>query len=204
MAIADLIFVRHGESEHHVRGLTGGWTDTPLTARGIEQVTATADYLADLGIAPRTIVTSDLVRARQSAELIADRLQATLVATPLLREINNGIAANRTLVEAERIKTAPEPTGRSLDYRPWQGAETFAELQDRADQALKYIATLEEDVHVVVGHGLVGQCLVRGWLRIDLAVEISFHFDPASCTRLTINQWQEREIRWLNSCPWQS
>ena len=29
-----IIIVRHGQSEHHVRGLTGGWTDTPLTALG--------------------------------------------------------------------------------------------------------------------------------------------------------------------------
>ncbi len=31
--IKELILLRHGESEHLVRGLTGGWTDTPLTRR---------------------------------------------------------------------------------------------------------------------------------------------------------------------------
>ena len=32
--INHLFFVRHGESEHQVTGLTGGWTDTPLTGLG--------------------------------------------------------------------------------------------------------------------------------------------------------------------------
>ena len=201
MTVRDLIFVRHGESEHHVQGLTGGWTDTPLTSRGVEQVTKTAQYLASLDLVPKTIVASDLVRARQSAELIADVLEARVMTTPLLREINNGIAANLTLREADEIKR-PEPKGRSLDYRPWDAAETFIELQQRADEALTYLETFVEDVYLVVGHGLAGQCLVRGWLGIELSVDISFHFDPASCTRLTINQWDEREIRFLNDCPW--
>ncbi len=201
MTIRDLIFVRHGESEHHVNGLTGGWTDTPLTSRGVEQVRKTARYLASLDLVPTTIVASDLIRARQSAELIANELRAKVMTTPLLREINNGVAANLTLQEAEKIKH-PEPTGRSIDYRPWDAAETFIELQLRADAALAHVETFDEDVHVVVGHGLAGQCLVRGWLGIELSVDISFHFDPASCTRLAINRWDEREIRFLNDCPW--
>ena len=33
-----LLLVRHGEAEHHTKGLTGGWTDLPLTDTGREQL----------------------------------------------------------------------------------------------------------------------------------------------------------------------
>jgi broad specificity phosphatase PhoE len=35
----ELLLVRHGESEHLVRGISGGWTDLPLTALGRRQTT---------------------------------------------------------------------------------------------------------------------------------------------------------------------
>ena len=203
MIVRDLWFVRHGESEHHVQGLTGGWTDTPLTERGNAQVRATADYLvrAFAHRAPEVVITSDLRRARQTADIIARAIGADVQTTPLLREINNGLAAGLTLAAADRIKRV-EPVGRSMDYRPYEGAETFAELQDRLDAALAFVATIPASTHLVVGHGLSGQCLVRSWLGLSLELEVSFHFDPASCSHLAINQWQEREIRQLNVCPW--
>lgn len=37
-----LLLVRHGEAEHHVREITGGWTDTCLTERGREQASRLA------------------------------------------------------------------------------------------------------------------------------------------------------------------
>ena len=43
--INHLFYACHRESEHQVTGLTGGWTDTPLTGSGRDQVSATAVYL---------------------------------------------------------------------------------------------------------------------------------------------------------------
>ena len=199
MTVRELYFVRHGESEHHVRGLTGGWTDTPLTSLGTKQVGRTARYLeANLAdAAPPAIIASDLVRARQSAEIIAHALNANVVTTPLLREINNGIARNLTLIDAARIRR-PEPRSRSVDYRAYEGAETFAELHERAAQALDHIAAFNFETAVVVGHGLAGQCLLRCWLGIDLDIDIALHLDPASCSHVRINAWDEHEIRLLN------
>jgi probable phosphoglycerate mutase len=86
-----VILVRHGQSEHHVRGLTGGWTDTPLTALGHEQARLLAARLrAELPEQDVSVVTSDLARASQTATHIADAFGITHALDARLREHNNG------------------------------------------------------------------------------------------------------------------
>ena len=46
--IKHMVFVRHGESQHHVNGLTGGWTDTPLTPVGKQQIESAVRLLQKL------------------------------------------------------------------------------------------------------------------------------------------------------------
>ena len=58
-----LILVRHGEAEHQVKDITGGWTDTVLTALGLEQAQKAGEHISKLidGATCR-IVSSDLKR----------------------------------------------------------------------------------------------------------------------------------------------
>ena len=41
-----ILLIRHGEADHHVKELTGGWTDSALTVRGQQQFQQLADCLA--------------------------------------------------------------------------------------------------------------------------------------------------------------
>jgi probable phosphoglycerate mutase len=107
----ELFLVRHGQSVHHVKGLTGGWTNTPLTELGRQQAQLTGQELkkrlADLSVA---FYTSDLERALQTAQIIAKVLGITPVAEEALRELNWGVVVDMTLEEArkfEQEKTEP-------------------------------------------------------------------------------------------------
>ena len=73
-----ILLIRHGEADHHVKELTGGWTDSALTVRGKRQFQQLADCLAwDFsGRSLPRIVSSDLQRARTRAEIIAPTLAA--------------------------------------------------------------------------------------------------------------------------------
>ena len=44
----ELVVIRHGEAEHAVKGIVGGWTDSMLTDRGRHQIEITTDRLKDL------------------------------------------------------------------------------------------------------------------------------------------------------------
>jgi phosphohistidine phosphatase len=71
----DLFFLRHG-----IAGDRGDWTGDdslrPLTSKGRSQLAAAAKVMASLGLEFDAILTSPLVRARETAEIIAVRLGA--------------------------------------------------------------------------------------------------------------------------------
>lgn len=66
-----LYFIRHGETDDNRNNLWMGRKDLPLNQMGIKQVKAAAEQLARLPI--ELILTSPLLRARQTAELIAQQ-----------------------------------------------------------------------------------------------------------------------------------
>lgn len=77
-----LILIRHGESEHAQRGIIAGISScTGLTASGVEQVQALADRLTLSGELRdvNTLLSSPILRARQTADLLAEVLPAVSI-----------------------------------------------------------------------------------------------------------------------------
>ena len=75
MHMHPIIIVRHGEAEHNVSDLTGGWTDSGLTPFGERQAAAVAERLVyELRDTDVRLLSSDLKRARNIAEAIAEAL----------------------------------------------------------------------------------------------------------------------------------
>ena len=201
MSVDRLIFVRHGQSVHHVEGLTGGWTDTPLTPLGRRQARATGHYLNTLALAPDTrCFTSDLMRAAETAALVGDAVSLAPSPVTELREINHGDATGLTEDEAVAIALPPAP-GWDPDWRAYHNAESYAEMAARLGIALDRIERSGVSTAIVVGHGLSGQELVRAWLGLPLLPFVAFRFGPASVTELCFNRWGERQIAQLNRLP---
>lgn len=195
-----LILIRHAQSDHHLQGLTGGWTDTPLSQLGRVQASLVADRCRQrlAGESQFVMWSSDLLRAAQTAASIADALGIACQLEPDLRELNNGGAAGLTHVEAKRIELPP--TEPSIDWVPYPGAESWRMMtmrvfavMDRLDQACPSTA-------IVVTHGNAGVAVIQWWLRLSECCRqgISFELDPASISELAINAWQERTIVRLN------
>ena len=70
-----LILVRHGQSEANAAGLLLGRLDSPLTELGRQQAKVLGEVLALRDPAPVQLVTSPLLRARETADAIADALR---------------------------------------------------------------------------------------------------------------------------------
>jgi probable phosphoglycerate mutase len=70
--VKELVLIRHGESEHHPDGRTGGWTNSHLTDLGRTQARLTAEYLRKGSpFQASAVVSSDLARAADTAAIIA-------------------------------------------------------------------------------------------------------------------------------------
>ena len=84
--MSHLLCVRHGESTWNAERKWQGWADPPLSPLGIEQAREAAARLDGIGFV--AVFSSDLARARQTAELLADGRE--VVVEPLLRERDVG------------------------------------------------------------------------------------------------------------------
>ncbi|WP_432990334.1 histidine phosphatase family protein [Dactylosporangium sp. CA-233914] len=140
-----LHLVRHGESEWNVaRRLQGQTPYVPLTPRGHRQARATAEALR--GTAARAVYTSDLLRARQTAEHIADVLDVPIRLRPDLRERCYGRLEG--LPSADALWAAGD-----VDVHPG-GGESLRELRQRIAAAIAgCLADAGDGALVIVSHG---------------------------------------------------
>ena len=134
-----LLLVRHGETDWNAERRWQGHADVPLNERGRAQAQALAEQVAgDERV--DVVYASDLARARETAEIAADRLGVALVLDPDLREIDVGSREGRTWDE---IDDEPE----------WDG-EPHAAHAERILRAVRRIARDHPGRRVlVVTHG---------------------------------------------------
>ena len=97
-----LILLRHAETD--LAGTFCGATDPPLNQRGLAQLPALIARLADLHL--DAIYTSDLLRARQTAEAIAAPHSTQIHPRPSLRQINFGRWETLTWQQIEQADPA--------------------------------------------------------------------------------------------------
>ena len=98
---ARIILARHGETDWNLERRWQGHSDRPLNDTGRQQAEALADDLADEPIA--AVYASDLVRARETARIVAERLGLDVVTVPELRERRFGSWEGLQDVEVERL-----------------------------------------------------------------------------------------------------
>jgi broad specificity phosphatase PhoE len=103
-----LLLVRHGETDWNADGRLQGQTDRPLSDFGRRQARQLAEELADEEL--EAIYASDLSRARETAEIVAERLELPVVLEPDLREKDWGTWEGLTGVERDRVEFVGEST----------------------------------------------------------------------------------------------
>ncbi|MBI2052404.1 MAG: class I tRNA ligase family protein, partial [Candidatus Sungbacteria bacterium] len=103
-APATLILMRHGEAESNIKGFCSSYPEqklNPLTERGRKQVLASVKKIKPRsGEKIAAIYSSDLLRARETAQIVADELKIkNIIFDPRLREINTGEFSGRPVAE---------------------------------------------------------------------------------------------------------
>ncbi|MDR0310898.1 MAG: histidine phosphatase family protein [Acidobacteriota bacterium] len=128
-----LFLVRHGEPRQHSDRIFLGQTNVPLSDRGRDEAAAAGDELVRLQCRPDRIYSSDLLRARETAEIISARLGGAPIANvAAFRELNMGVWDGK-LIEDIRRQFPDEYVKRGddiLNYRVPDG-ENFYDLRER-------------------------------------------------------------------------
>ncbi len=158
-----LLLVRHGETDWNAARRIQGSTDIPLNETGRAQARATAEVLAErFADAAPIVVSSDLSRARETAEIIAAALGVPGPQTyPQLRERAYGVAEGLTIDEYHERFGA-------WDRENVPDAETSAHLRRRAVGAVRTVVRdarrrhAPRDVPVIaVAHGALISQFIR-------------------------------------------
>ena len=133
-----LLLVRHGETDWNAERRWQGHADVPLNERGRAQARALAEQLGSEHI--DAVYTSDLGRARETAEIVGACLGIPIVVEPDLREIDVGPLEGLTAEEAQA-------------FAGWHGEPVEAHSR-RILQALARIAEAHPSGRVLtVTHG---------------------------------------------------
>lgn len=150
-----LILIRHGETDWNIEGRWQGQSDVLMNERGKAQVKAMTSQITDINIA--AIYSSDLARARDTAEILGREIGMTVNIDPRLREIHQG-KWEGMLASGIQTRYAREFQRRNKD--PFSvsppGGETALEVKERiTDFMNETIRNHPKGTVAVVTHGFV-------------------------------------------------
>jgi broad specificity phosphatase PhoE len=157
---------RHGQSDWNAEARWQGHADRPLTDLGRRQARELAERLA--GVRLEAVYSSDLERARATAEAVALPRGLPVSTLPELREIDVGSWSGLTREEAEA--RFPAAFRRWADgAHGWDDGETYEEMTARVVGAVLGLGAIHPDASVlVVAHGGPIRALHATALGIDL------------------------------------
>lgn len=186
MATTTFLLVRHGESTWNVARLVQGHADDArLTPRGREQAAAAATSLAHEGA--EHVVSSDLARASETAQIISQALALPLAYDEGLRERHYGSLEGRPFAEAAPlINDVREGVIVDATLRPG-GGESLEELLRRTRGVFESLARRYPGERVIaVTHGGVIRVLRAARENHDLIGGRWSHVDNAEVWALEI------------------
>ncbi len=161
-----LIMIRHGETEWNLQHRYQGHTDIPLNEQGRKQARAIAAYMKK-SESIEAVYSSDLMRCRETAGIVAAEFALTVKVEPALRELMFG--------SWEGLKYEDLYETYADDFQKWfrdplncqvPGGESFRQVLDRFLPVIQRIAGQHSGTAAVCSHGGV----IRAFIN---------HLDPA-------------------------
>lgn len=177
-----LYFVRHGESEANLlQEFSNSGLKHPLTAQGVAQAQGTAQSLEGLGI--ERVYSSPVLRAQQTAAIIAARLSAPLEITEALREWDVGVYEGTRDPEGWKLHRQVQEDWFFHDQleSKMPGGESFLEIRARFVpfiEGLLRSGAADDWQYALVGHGGLYIAMLPVVLKnIDHAFALQHRFD---------------------------
>ena len=147
----NIITVQHTQSVHHTNGMVGSWTDWELTEMGKQQADSIGKNLkAELADRNLVIYSSDLLRARQTAEIIAEHLGVTPILKSELRERNLGKCCGKTV---QWLRDNIECQEKTIDDKMFSDAESRRDEWNRLKPFFDNVMADDSENIIIVSHG---------------------------------------------------
>ena len=194
-----IITVQHTQSVHHNNGMVGSWTDWDLTELGRTQADRIGRKLKE-ELAGKAVVlySSDLKRARQTAEAIARHLGAEPVFRRELRERNLGRCCGKSVRWLRENMEGPEKT---VDDRLFSDGESRRDAWDRLRPLYEEVTAGNAETVIIVSHG----DLLSMWnamfigLPVESYYEVDIHGPAGGVSHMLIGDDGKHRIRHISN-----
>ena len=172
--LANLYLIRHGETEGAGERRYKGTIDVPLSENGYRQIEKTAllirEILRRTGTGLSAVYSSDLIRSRKSAELVASVFGLVPQVIPGLRERHFGVWEGMTFNEiaAQYPEAFTSWKDDPLHFSPIDGESTL-EVKERAMQTLVPLLDRHQgETLCIVAHGGINRVILAEFLGLPL------------------------------------
>lgn len=146
-----IITIQHTQSLHHTNGMVGSWTDWELSELGVRQAKRIGEKLKNQLAGKKYVMySSDLKRAKQTAENIGAALGISPVFRKELRERNLGRCCGKSV---QWLQENMEKQERTVDDRMFSDAESRRDEWNRLKPFFDEMMDSGEDNIIIVSHG---------------------------------------------------
>lgn len=180
-----IYMVRHGEPEAGFTKRYLGRLDPGLSPEGAAQAARAAERVKPL--APQRCFSSPLLRARDTAQVIADACGLAVEPTDLLLEINFGLLEGLTFKEASALYPKATDSWQALsDDFTFPEGENFFEFNRRAARMAALARESAEERVLLVAHGGVLRGVLCNLLGVEADGPLRFRPSYAALTTVEI------------------
>lgn len=160
-----IITIQHTESLHHINGMVGSWTDWELSDLGKEQAENIGKNLSKELSDGYVMYSSDLLRAKQTAEAVSEYLGIKPIFLTELRERNLGECCGKSVKWLRENMEKPEHT---VDDRLFPSAESRRDEWNRLKPFFDGIVKSNDEKIIIVSHGDLLSVFNAMWLGLPV------------------------------------
>ena len=151
MILRQIITIQHTQSMHHTNGMVGSWTDWELSELGMQQANRIGEKLkAELLDKKFVMYSSDLLRAKQTAENIGKHLGISPILRIELRERNLGRCCGKSV---QWLRENFEMQEKTIDDRLFSDAESRRDEWNRLKPFFDEVMKSDNENIIIVSHG---------------------------------------------------
>lgn len=202
MARTKIFLVRHGETRWNVEQKMQGQSDIPLNEVGKKQARSLGEWMEKFSLKPDVVVASDLARAMETAQIIADVVGCGPVQSdPAWREINFGVWEGLTWEEIrQRYPDLEERYHVDPAEVQIPGGESQRAVQLRMRKALDNLITTYPDREIlVVSHGGALRLLLADLLGLEISLSRKIRVFNCSISEVWAESGEEPKVITVNT-----
>lgn len=161
-----IITIQHTQSVHHTNGMVGSWTDWELSELGVQQANRIGKKLKTELLQKKFVMySSDLLRAKQTAQIVGKHLCLTPVLRAELRERNLGKCCGKSV---QWLRDNQEMQEKTVDDRLFSDAESRRDEWNRLKPFYDEIMVGKDENIIIVSHGDLLSVFNTMFLGLDI------------------------------------